>query len=259
MPTDMEVAALWRQFSKEHYRARWIQVEPGTLELFRDWLGWCVPENGKPFLENFERKDLPAIREAHRTRPTKVSARRCLLASHAEEKSQALKKPLRAKAVSVASAIRDGTATAELVRSFLQEDIPPLDSHWPLPDAPPQTRPSEELAAEFKAASAFALVKGIGALMRHYTDAAKDATDEYLELRHRAEKSGLASCIISPPGGDDPLDPAFRDPPVELYRMIYLESIEDPIKQHRELWRFLDEDYRAGLVVNEDDSNWNYR
>lgn len=258
MLSDLELVSLWRQFSKEHYRARWIQVEPGTLERFRDWLGEDEPDGEKRLPEDFEREDLPAIREAYRTRPAKVSGRRCLYTSHAEEKPQVLKKSLRAKAVSVASAIRDGTATAQLVRSFLQEDIPPLDSYWPLPDAL-QPGPREELAEEFKAASSFALIKGIGALMRYDTDTAGEAVDEYIELRRCAEKDGLASAIINPPGGQDSLDPAFQDPPVELYRMIYIDSIKDPMKQWRETLRFLREDSWAGLIAKKDDPDWNYR
>ena len=258
MLSDLGLVFLWRQFSKEHYRARWIQVEPGTLERFRDWLGGDEPDVEKLLPEDFEREDLPAIREAYRTRPTKVAGRRCLLASHAEEKSQALKKPLWGKAVSVAAAMRDGTATAQLVRSFLQEDIPPLDSHWPLPDTP-QALQREELESELKAASAFALIKGIGSLMRYYTDTAGKAVNEYIELRRCAEKAGLSSSIINPPDGDAPLDPDFRDPPVELYRMIYLEGIEDPIIQRHTLLRFLRQDWKAGLIVKRDNPEWRYR
>ena len=258
MLSDLELVYLWRQFSDEYYRARWIQVEPGTLERFRDWLGRYEPEGEQRLLEDFEKEDLPAIREAYRTRPTRVAGGRCLLASHAEEKSQALKKPLRAKAVSVAAAIRDGTATAQLVRSFLQEDIPPLDSQWPLPDAP-QAAPREELKSELKAASAFALIKGIGSLMRYYTDTAGKAVNEYIELRRCAEKAGLPSSIINPPSGDAPLDPAFRDPPVELCRMIYLNSIEDPIMRRHTLLRFLRQDWKAGLIAKRDTPEWRYR
>ena len=117
----------------------------------------------------------------------------------------------------------------------------------------------EELAAELKAASAFALIKGIGALMRNYPNSAGMAAHEYLELRRCAHKAGLESAIINPPGGDVPLDPAFRDPPVELYRMIYLEGIEDPIKQRHALLRFLREDWKAGLIAKKDDPDWQYR
>ena len=158
----------------------------------------------------------------------------------------------------MASAIRDGTATAELVRAFLREDIPPLDAEWPLPDES-EIEPGKELAAEFKAASAFALIKGIGALMSDAPDTAGKAVDEYLDLRRHAEKAGLGSTIISPPGGGEPLDPAFQDPPVELYRMIYLECIEDPIKQWDAMVRFISEDSRAGLVAKKGDHNWSYR
>ena len=165
---------------------------------------------------------------------------------------------LKPKAVSVASAIRDGTATAELVREFLQEDIPSLDTECPSPGAP-EIEQGEELADMLRSASAFALIKAIGALMSDDPDTAGKAVREYLDVRRRAEKSGIASVIINPPGEREPLDPAFQDPPIELYRMIYLERIEDPIKQWRELWRFLDEDSRAGLVAKRDYPDRNYR
>lgn len=258
MISDLELVYLWRQYSEEHYCAGWIVVQPDTLEQFKTWLEGQGDDGEESTLADYEREDLPAIREAYQSRLREPDGKsgKPILKVYLEP--QALKESLKAKAVSVASAMRDGTATAELVRSFLQEDIPPLDSQYPLPDVP-ETGASEELAAEFKAASAFALIKGIGSLMRCDPDTAGNAVNEYLELRYRAEKAGLAWAVINPPGGDDPLDPDLRDPPVELYRMIYLEGIEDPRKQWDEMLRFTREDIRRGLNTKKGDPDWNYR
>lgn len=258
MISDLELVYLWRQFSDECYDMGWTDVCPGTQKQFKDWLNGRIVGGAPRKLDSFEWEGLPAIREAYQSRLRELDGKSVSPPLRVYQEPQALKESLKAKAVSVAAAIRDGTATVELVRSFLQEDIPPLDSEYLLPNAP-ETGSSEELAAEFKAASAFAIIKGIGALMSDDPDTAGDAVNEYLDLRHYAEKAGLASAIISPPSGQAPLNPAFRDAPVELYRMIYLESIEDPRKQWRELWRFLDKDHQAGLVVKKDDPNWNYR
>ena len=258
MLSDLELVYLWRQFSEEHYCAGWIVVQPDTLKQFKKWLEGQGNDDDGSTLADYERKDLPAIREAYQSRLREPDGKSVNPILKVYLEPQALKESLKAKAVSVASAMRDGTATAELVRSFLQEDVPPLDSQYPLPDAP-ETWASEELAAEFKAASAFALIKGIGSLMRCDPDTAGAAVNEYLELRYCAEKAGLESDIINPPGRYGSLDPAFQDPPVELYRMIYLEGIEDPIMQHREMLRFQKEDYQAGLVVRKDDPDWNHR
>ena len=258
MLSDLELVYLWRQFSDECYDVGWIDVRPGTQKQFQDWLNGRLVGGQERKLELFEGKGLPAIREAYQSRLLEMAGKGTPPTPRIRRKPQGLKDSLKAKAVSVASAIRDGTATAELVRSFLQEDIPPLDSENPFPDAP-ETGPSEELAAEFKAASAFALIKGIGSLMYEDPDSAGVAVNEYLELRHLAAKGGLDSAIINPPGGYGSLDPAFQDPPIELYRMIYLEGIEDPIMQRREMLRFQKEDYQSGLVVKKDAPDWNYR
>lgn len=258
MLSDLELVYLWRQFSEGHYCASWMLVEPGTLKQFKNWLDGRGSDGRERTLEDYEQEGLPAIRETYQSRHRETAGKESLSESSAVRTPQGLKDSLKARAVSVASAIRDGTATAELVRSFLQEDIPPLDSENPFPDAP-ETEPSEELAAEFKAASAFALIKGIGSLMSEDPDSAGAAVNEYLELRHLAVKVGLDSAIVNPPGGQAPFDPAFRDPPVELFRMIYLEGIEDPIMQRREMLRFQKEDYQSGLVVKKDAPDWNYR
>ena len=258
MLSDLELAYLWRQYSEEYYCAGWMTVEPGTLKQFKDWLDGLGIDGRELTLEDYEREDLAAIREAYQSRFRELDGKSVSPALSVYQKPQALKESLKAKAVSVAAAIRDGTATAELVRSFLQEDIPPLDSEYPLPNAP-ETGSSEELAAEFKAASAFAIIKGIGALMSDDPDAAGDAVNEYLGLRHCAEEAGLTWAIINSPREHDPLDPAFQDPPVELYRMIYLEGIEDPRKQRDEMLRFIREDSRRGLNTKKGDPDWNYR
>ncbi len=258
MISDLELVYLWRQFSDECYGMGWTDVQPGTQKQFQDWLNGRLIGGQERKLAVFEREDLPAIREAYQSRFLDIAGKDALSPSRIRRKPQGLKDSLKAKAVSVASAIRDGTATAELVRSFLQEDVPPLDSESPFPNAP-ESGLNEELAAEFKAASAFALIKGIGALMSEDPDSAGNAVNEYLELRYRAEKADLAWAVINPPGGDDPLDPDLRDPPVELHRMIYLEGIEDPRKQWDEMLRFTREDIRRGLNTKKGDPDWNYR
>ena len=258
MISDLELVYLWRQFSDECYCVNWIDAIPGTQKQFKDWLNGRRFNGEERTLETFERRDLSAIRETYQSRISGVSGNSIPVSSKAERKPQGLKDSLKARAVSVAAAIRDGTATAELVRSFLQEDIPPLDSETPLPDES-EIKSREELTAEFKATSAFVLIKGVGALMSEDLDTAGEASLEYLDLRRRAEKSGFASAIINPPDGHDPLDPAFQDPPVELYRMIYLDSIEDRMKQRRETLRFLREDSWAGLIAKKGDPDWNYR
>ena len=257
MLSDLELVYLWRQFSDECYDVGWTDVCLITQKQFKDWLNGRIVGGRERKLEIFEWEGLPAIREAYQSRLGEIAGK-SLPPPRIRREPQVLKDSLKAKAVSVAAAIRDGTATAQLVRSFLQEDIPPLDAEYPLPDER-KAGSREELAVEFKCASAFTLIKGIGALMSEDIDSAIIAVYEYLDVRRCAKKAGLASCIINPPGGDDPLDPAFRDPPVELYRMIYIEGIEDPIKQRREMLRFQKEDYHAGLGIEKGDPDWHYR
>ena len=258
MLSDMELVYLWRQFSDECYDVGWTNVAPVTQKQFKDWLNGRIVGGQKRKLDIFEWEGLPAIREAYQSWLGDIARTGPHPSPKIRREPQALKDSLKAKAVSVAAAIRDGTATAQLVRSFLQEDIPPLDAEYILPDER-KAGSREELAAEFKAASAFIIIKGIGALMSNDLDSVNMAVYEYLEVRRRAGKAGLASAIVNPPGGDAPLDPDFRGPPVSLYRMIYLENIEDPIKQHRELLRFIGEDGRRGLNAKKGDPDWDYR
>ena len=148
---------------------------------------------------------------------------------------------MHAKAVSIAAAIRDGTATAGLVKAFLQADIP---------DGIPDRASADEMtAAGVKTASAFAIIKAMSGLMDYMPVSAKKGVDEYLDLRRRAGKAGLEAAIIAPPGPQEPIDPGLEDLSVELYRMVFIDSIEDRMAQWRALFRFLDQDYRDGLVV----------
>ena len=73
MISDLELVYLWRQYSEEYYSASWILVGPGTLEHFMDWLDGCGTSGEKRTLEDFECKDLPAIREAHQSRRGEVA------------------------------------------------------------------------------------------------------------------------------------------------------------------------------------------
>ena len=158
---------------------------------------------------------------------------------------------LHAKAVSIAAAIRDGTATAGLVKLFLQEDIP-----GNIPDQEPS---AEMTAAGVKTASAFAIIKAMSGMLDDDPMAAGKGVDEYLDLRRRAGKSGLEAAIIAPPGPLDPIDPGLEDLSVELYQMIFIDSIEDPKAQWEAYHRFIKQDHRDGLVAKEGDPDWNYR
>ena len=158
---------------------------------------------------------------------------------------------LHAKAVSIAAAIRDGTATAGLVRAFLQTDIP-----GGIPD---RASADEMTAAGVKAASAFALIKAMSGMLDDDPMAAGKGVDEYLDLRRRAGKAGLEGAIIAPPGPLDPIDPGLEDLSVELYQMIFIDSIEDTMAQWRAFRHFLAQDYRNGLVAKKGDPDWNYR
>lgn len=158
---------------------------------------------------------------------------------------------LHAKAVSIAAAIRDGTATAGLVKAFLQADIPDgiLD----------RASADEMTAAGVKTASAFALIKAMSGMLDDDPMAAGKGVDEYLDLRRRAGKAGLERAIIAPPGPLDPIDPGLEDLSVELYQMIFIDSIEDTMAQWRAFRHFLAQDYRNGLVAKKGDPDWNYR
>ena len=258
MLSDLELVYLWRQFSDECYDVGWADVSPVTQKQFKDWLNGRLVGGQERKLEKFEWKGLAAIRDAYDSRLDEIAKKGVPPPPRIRREPQALKDSLKAKAVSVASAIRDGTATAELVRSFLQEDIPPIDSEYPLPNER-KVGSREELAAEFKAASASILIKGIGALMSQDPKGAGVAANEYLELRRCAQKAGLESAIINPPRGEAPLDPDFRRLPVSLYRIIYLAGIEDPIKQRHTLLHFLSQGSQAGLNAKRDDPDWQYR
>ena len=157
---------------------------------------------------------------------------------------------LKAKAVSVASAVRDGTATAKMVKSFLQEEVPAVPGEEPVP---------EMTADVLKTASALAIIKAMAGLMDDDPMSAGKGVDEYLNVRRYAEKSGFGAAIISPPDDREPIDPALEDLSIELYRMIFTDSIEDPVEQWRVFYRFLDQDYKAGLVAKKGDPDWNYR
>ena len=158
---------------------------------------------------------------------------------------------LHAKAVSIAAAIRDGTTTAGLVKAFLQADIP-----GNIPDREPA---SAMTAAGVKTASAFAIIKAMSGMLDDDPMAAGKRVDEYLDLRRRAGKAGLEAAIISPPGPLEPIAPGLEDLSVELYRMVFVDSIEDPIAQWRALRHFIAQDSRDGLVAKKGDPDWNYR
>ena len=250
MLSDLELVYLWRQFSEEHYCASWISAGPGTLKCFIDWLDGRAPNGERRTLENFERKDLPAIREAYRSRRSEIAWQGVSSSFKFAGEPQALKNSLKARAVSVASAIRDGTSTAELVRSFLQEDIPPLDSESLFPNEP-ETGPSEELAAEFKTASALALIKAMGYLIDEDPLPAGEAVDEYLDLRRRAEQANLGSAIIGLPKDGVVIDEYARYLTCELTGMVTLHSIEDPIERHKALLRLLRNQWPQGVTAEE--------
>ena len=156
----------------------------------------------------------------------------------------------KAKAVSVAAALRDGAATYGLVKSFLQEEIPAIPSEGPV---------SEVTAEVLKAASAFALLKAMAGLMADDPMAGMKGLREYLDLRRQAGEVGLESAIIAPPANRAPLDPELEDLSISLHQMVVVEAIEDPKEQWRVFRRFQYEDIRNGLVTKKDDPDWNYR
>ncbi len=67
MISDLELAYLWRQYSAEYYCAGWMMAQRGTLEQFKDWLDGLGSDGKELTLEEYERKDLPAIREAYQS------------------------------------------------------------------------------------------------------------------------------------------------------------------------------------------------
>ena len=73
MISDLELAYLWRQYSAEYYCAGWIMVQPGTLEQFKDWLDGLGSDGKELTLEEYERKDLSAIREAYQSKDREVT------------------------------------------------------------------------------------------------------------------------------------------------------------------------------------------
>ena len=73
MLSDLELVYLWRQFSEEHYCARWMLVEPGTLKQFKNWLDGRGSSGGQLTLENYEHEDLAAIRDAYQSRSGEVA------------------------------------------------------------------------------------------------------------------------------------------------------------------------------------------
>ena len=170
---------------------------------------------------------------------------------------------LKSKAVSVATAISYGFATAGLISSFLEEDIPTLDGSRSLPDISKvgmgEVGADVGFTSLLKTGSALALIKAMGYLMEEDSMAAADAVDEYLALRRRAEKASLGSAIISPPGERVAIDAGLHDLSVELYRMIFLYSIEDPFEQWDATMRFIRKDWQAGLIAKMDGPEWRYR
>lgn len=260
MPSDLELVYLWRQFSGERYCVNWIDATPVSQKQFKDWL------NGRRFsgeegageertLETLEQRDLPAIRGAYQSRISEAAGNSIPALSKAVRKPQALKDSQKARAVSVAAAIRDGTATASLVREFLQEDIPSFNSETPLPDEPeiesPEIESREELAAEFKAASAFALIKAVGYLIDEDPQPAGEAVDEYLDLRRRAKQNNLSSAIIGLPKDGVAIDKHTRYLICELMGMVTLHSIEDPIERHKALLRLIRNEWPQGVTAEE--------
>ena len=73
MISDLELAYLWRQYSEEYYCAGWMMVQPGTLEQFKKWLDGLGSDGKELTLEDYERKDLPAIREAYQSKSREVN------------------------------------------------------------------------------------------------------------------------------------------------------------------------------------------
>ena len=73
MISDLELAYLWRQYSAEYYCAGWMMVQRGTLEQFKDWLDGLGSDGKELTLEDYELKDLPAIREAYQSKGREVT------------------------------------------------------------------------------------------------------------------------------------------------------------------------------------------
>lgn len=67
MLSDLELVYLWRQYSEEYYCAGWIVVQPDTLEQFKTWLEGRGDDGEESTLADYEREDLPAIREAYQS------------------------------------------------------------------------------------------------------------------------------------------------------------------------------------------------
>ena len=73
MISDLELVYLWRQYSEEYYCAGWIVVKPDTLEQFKTWLEGQGDAGEESTLADYEREDLPAIREAYQSRGYEVT------------------------------------------------------------------------------------------------------------------------------------------------------------------------------------------
>ena len=97
---------------------------------------------------------------------------------------------LKSKAVSVAAAIRSGSVTATMIRSFLQEDIPDFVQGSSL-SGTDDMGTDEGLAGLLKTGSSLALIKAMGCLIKEDPMPAGEAVDEYLDLRRRAEGANL--------------------------------------------------------------------
>lgn len=157
---------------------------------------------------------------------------------------------LKSKAVSIASAIKYGSVTADMISSFLQENIPGLDGGYPLPDEY-EAGADEGLADLLKTGSAFALIKAMGYLIDEDPLPAGDAVDEYLDLRRRAEQANLGSAIIGLPKDGVVIDEYAQYLTCELTGMVTLHSIEDPIERHKALLRLLRNQWPQGVTAEE--------
>ena len=109
MLSNLELVYLWRQFSGECYDVGWTKVSPGTQKQFKDWLNGRLIDGQERKLEKFEWESLAAIRDAYDSRLEEIAKKGVPPPPKIRREQQALKDSLKPKAVSVASAIRDGT------------------------------------------------------------------------------------------------------------------------------------------------------